>query len=195
MDESADGDVGQRHCIAGLDVGIGTGDDHIAYMKTLRMKDVALLAVDVMKERDAGGAVGVVLDGSDLGGHAVLVALEVDDTVTTLVAAALMTGGDATVVVAACLLRQRRKERLLGLVRGDLGKVGDHLETTSGTSRLVLLDSHSSFPFLGLSANSQFANSLSDRPSLARLVVHRRSLALRGHDCQIAHEEACALTP
>ena len=49
------------------------------------MKDVALLAVDVMKERDAGGAVGVVLDGSDLGGHAVLVALEVDDTVTTLV--------------------------------------------------------------------------------------------------------------
>ena len=62
MDESTDGDVGQRHCIAGLDVGIGTGDDHIAYMKTLRMKDVALLAVDVMKERDAGIADDVIED-------------------------------------------------------------------------------------------------------------------------------------
>ena len=99
----------------------------------------------------------VVLDGGHLGRYAILVALEIDDTITTLVAAALVTGGDATVVVAACLLRQGRKERLLRLVRGDLGEIRNHLETTSGASRLVLLDSHSSFPFLGLPANSRFA--------------------------------------
>ena len=127
--------------------------------RPLRVQDVALLAVDVVQKGDAGRAVGVVLNGSDLGGHAVLVALEVDDAVTTLGAAALVTRGDAPVVVAAALLVQRRKQGLLRLVRRDLGEVRDRLEASAGAGRLVLFDSHV-FPFCGF--------------SLARLSVHRK---------------------
>ena len=84
-----------------------------------------------MQQRDARRAVRVVLDGGNLGGHAVLVALEVDDTVTTLVATALMASGDAAVVVAAGMLLQRRNKRLLRLAPGDFRKVGNHHEAAS----------------------------------------------------------------
>ena len=106
------------------------------------MKDVALLAVNVVQQSDTSGAVRVVLDGSDLCRHAVLVALEVDDAVTTLHAAALMTDGDVTVVVATRLLVQRRKQGLFRLVAGDFGLVRNRLEATTGASRPVLFDSH-----------------------------------------------------
>ena len=110
VDERTDGDVGQRQGVAGLDVGVGAAHDGVAHAQALRMKDVALLAVCVVQKGDAGGAVRIVLDGSHLGRHAVLVALEVDDAVAALVAAALMAGGDAPVVVAPSLLRQRREQ-------------------------------------------------------------------------------------
>ena len=105
VDERTDGDAGQRHGVAGLDVHIGAANDHVADLQALRVKDVALLAVNVVQQSDTSGAVRVVLDGSDLCRHAVLVALEVDDAVTTLHAAALVTDGDVTVVVATRLLR------------------------------------------------------------------------------------------
>ena len=106
------------------------------------MKDVALLAVNVVQQSDTSGAVRVVLNGSDLCRHAVLVALEVDDAVTTLHAAALVTDGDVTVVVATRLLVQRRKQGLFRLVAGDFGLVRNRLEATTGASRPVLFDSH-----------------------------------------------------
>ena len=142
VNQGADGDVGQRQSVAGLDVGFGARDDHVAHLEALRMQDVALLAIQVVQQRDARRAVGVVLDSRNLGGHAVLVALEIDDTVTALVATALMARGDAAVVVAARMLLQRRNKRLLGLAPGDFRKVGNHHEAASGRGRLILLDSH-----------------------------------------------------
>ena len=50
----------------------------VAHVEALGRQDVGLLAVGVVQQGDAAGAVGVVLDGGDLGGHAVLGALEVD---------------------------------------------------------------------------------------------------------------------
>src|SRR5690606_18937126 len=80
VDRGTDRDVAQRQVVAGLDVGAGAGLDGRALRQALGRDDVALLAVGVVQQRDAGGAVRVVLDVSDLGRHAVLVvALEVDD--------------------------------------------------------------------------------------------------------------------
>ena len=108
-------DVAQRQVVAGLDVGLGSGLDHVALAELVRRDDVALLAVGVVQQRDAGGAVGVVLDVRDLGGHAVLVVTtEVDHTVGALVATALVAGGDATAVVAATGLAERAHQGLLG---------------------------------------------------------------------------------
>ena len=157
MDGGTNRDGGEGHGVAGLDVGTDAADDLIANLQALGVKDVALLAVHVVQQRDARVAVRVVFDRRDLGGHAVLVALEIDDTITTLVAAALMASGNAAVVVASSLLRQRRKKRLLRLVRRDLRKVGDSLEAAAGACRLVLLDSHF-FPFFFLVTRSPLSH-------------------------------------
>jgi hypothetical protein len=53
-----------------------------------------------VEQGDPGVAVGVVLDGRDLGGDVVLRPLEVDDPVLLLVAAAAVAGGLAAVAVA-----------------------------------------------------------------------------------------------
>ena len=143
VDQRTDGDIRQRQSVARLDVGFRTGDHDVADLQALRMDDVALLAINVVQKSDTGRAVGIVLDGGNLGGHAVLVALEVDDAVALLVAAALVTGGDAAIAVATGLLRLRGQKRLLRLGRGDLREVGDRLETSAGARRLVLFDSHS----------------------------------------------------
>src|SRR5690606_16396429 len=95
-------DVAQGQVVAGLDVSTGTVLDPVALTQLGRREDVTLLAVQVVQQRDACGAVGVVLDVSDLRLDAVLVVTaEVDHAVGTLVATAPVTGGDTTVVVAA----------------------------------------------------------------------------------------------
>ena len=143
VDEGTHGNLGQRHGIARLNVGAGTGNDGVADLEALGGQDVALLAVHVVKQGDASGTVRVVLDGSDLGRHAILIALEIDNAVLTLNAAALVTHGDATGVVTTSLDRQRLEKRLLGLGAGDLGEVRDRLPATAGAGRLKVLYSHS----------------------------------------------------
>ena len=96
-----------------------------------------------MQQRDARGAVGVVLDVRDLGRHAVLVGpAEVDHPVGALVPAALVPRGDLPVDVAPAATVQRPDQRLLGMVAGDLGEVGDAGAAAARRRRLVLADSH-----------------------------------------------------
>src|SRR3954464_13183035 len=141
--DRADRDVAQRQVVAGLDVGRRTGLDSVALRQPCRGDDVALLAVGVVQQRDARGAVGVVLDVRDLRRHAVLVvATEIDDAVGALVTAALVPDGDAAVNVATALAVQRLDERLLRLGARDLDEVGDARATTTGSRRLVFADTH-----------------------------------------------------
>ena len=86
--------------LPGPDIRALAAAQHVAHGRPGRGQDVALLAVVVVEQRDTSVAVGVVLDGGNRGGDAVLVALEVDDAVLLLVAAAPVTGGLAAVGVA-----------------------------------------------------------------------------------------------
>src|SRR5690606_7470019 len=107
VDDGADGDVFQRQRVADLDVGLRPGFDHIAHLETLRRDDVALLAVDVVDERDVRRPVRVVFDRGNFAGNAVLVALEIDDAVFAFMPAALVAGRDFALVVAARFSVQR----------------------------------------------------------------------------------------
>jgi len=140
-------DVPQRKRATHPDIGARTGFDHGAHAQLVRRQDVALIAVRIDDQSDAGVAVGVVLDGAHPARHAVLVALEVDDPVPALVAAPLMPGGDAAVVVPSALALHRTGERLLRLGLGDLVKGRRGREPASGRCRLVALCCHVSLPF------------------------------------------------
>src|SRR2546422_940503 len=84
-----DRDVPQRKRVARTDLGVGARHQRIAHRDSLRRKDIALLAVGVMQQGDAGAPVRVVLDVRDFCRDPVLVPPEVDHPVPTLVAATL----------------------------------------------------------------------------------------------------------
>src|SRR5690606_31153984 len=114
-----------------------------ALLEAGRRDDVALLAVGVVEQGNIGGAVGVVLDVSDLGRNAVLVVpAEVDDPVGALVPAALVACGHPAVYVTAALVVKGCKQRLLRLAAGDLGEVRDTRPAATRSRRLVLTDAH-----------------------------------------------------
>src|SRR6185312_17155241 len=92
----------------------------------------------VVQERDAAGAVRIVLDRNDLGRHTGLVALEVDDAIALLVAATLEARGDAAVVVASTRRVRGLEQRLLRrLVRRELGEIEARHAATAGRRRLI----------------------------------------------------------
>ena len=135
----------ERQVVARLDVGAGTGLDGRALSDALRCHDVALLAICEVQKGDVGGAVGVVLDVSDLGRHAVLVvATEIDQTVRALVTATLVPGGDTTVCVTSTATVQGANQRLLGRAASDFREIGNTGAATARSGRLVLTDCHES---------------------------------------------------
>src|SRR5690606_25698078 len=141
--ERTRGDVAQREAVAGLDVRRRAVLDAVALLQAGGRQDVALLAVHVVQQRDAGGPVRVVLDVSDLGRDAVLVVpAEVDDAVGTLVAAALVAGGDAAVPVPPALGVERTHQGLLRLGARDLREVAHAGAATTRCRRLVLTNAH-----------------------------------------------------
>src|SRR5262245_1641517 len=107
-------DEAQRQVVARLDVRVARGQHLVADLQAVVAEDVALLAVGVVKQRDAGGPVRIVFHRRDRGRHAQLVAAEVNQAVTALVAAAPEPRGDAPEVVAPARLVHRVGERLLG---------------------------------------------------------------------------------
>ena len=84
-------------------------------LQAVRQEHVALLAVAVVEQADPGRAVRVVLDRRQAGGHAELVALEVDPAVVLLLAAAAMADGHPAGVVAAGAADLRLEQRLVRL--------------------------------------------------------------------------------
>src|SRR3954464_2009776 len=67
VDRRAERDEPQREVVPRLDVGVARRDHLVAHLEPVGAEDVALLAVGVVQERDAGGAVGIVLDGGNGG--------------------------------------------------------------------------------------------------------------------------------
>src|SRR4051812_2734374 len=142
VDQRAERNALQRQRVARQDVDRGTGHDRVAHLQADRMQDVALLAVGVGQQRNARRAVRVVLDRRHLRGHAVLVALEVDDAVHPLVAAAAPPRGELATVVAAARPVQLLDQRLVRLGGRDLVEGLDGLEALTGRRRIELANRH-----------------------------------------------------
>jgi hypothetical protein len=95
-----------------------------------------------MDESNAGRAVGIVLDRRNLSGNALLVTLEIDDTIATLVASTPVTHSDASTVVPATIAGPGVQQGFFGTAAGNFRKIRHaHAASTVG-SGFVLLDSH-----------------------------------------------------
>ena len=120
----------------------GPAHHRLSNLQANRLNDVALLAVRIADQRDARGAVRIVLDRRHLARYAVLVALEVNQAQLLLVAAAMMTDGQVARVAASAGALLDRQQRLVRLVRRDVVIHQRGLKPQRWCDRSVCLDRH-----------------------------------------------------
>src|SRR4051812_25347364 len=121
-------DITERQAIAGANVREAATDHGVALLQAVWSEDVGLLAVGIVQERDARGAVGIVFDLRDASRDADLGALEIDDAVALLVTTATEARGDAPVVVAATRVVLALGQFLERDIGGDLCEITDSVE-------------------------------------------------------------------
>src|SRR3954463_14097635 len=106
------------------------------------MKDVTLLAVRVVEQRNVGRAVRIVFDRSNSRRDTGLVALEIDDTDLALMSATTMPNRRVTTVATSTAALFRLGQRLVRPVRRDLVIDQRRLETQSRSHRSECLNRH-----------------------------------------------------
>ena len=138
------GDRRQGHRVAALRLDALAGFDLLTRGQPLWSEDISLLTILVLKERDAGRAVRVVLDTEDRCNLPVLRPTEVDDAIQSLMATATVPDGDLSLVVATTMPLQPLRKRLLRtlLLVCQLGEVADRRPTATRRRRLVFADAH-----------------------------------------------------
>src|SRR5262249_19501585 len=113
-----------------------------ANLQSHGVKDVALLAIGVVQQRDVRAAVRVVLDGCYLRGYADLVAPEIDLAILLLVAAAAMPNHDFALIIAAAGALFGFQQGLFRLLFGDVALVQDGDKPSRRRVRIEALQSH-----------------------------------------------------
>ena len=88
MDKSTHGDFGERQAVTYFGCHIGATDYLLANFEAVGGDHVSFRAVFVVKKRDTGRTVRVVLDALHDCGYIVILSLEVDKTQFSLVATA-----------------------------------------------------------------------------------------------------------
>ena len=103
----------------------------VADLQTVWREDVALLTIAVFEQRDAGGAIRIVLDRGDLRCYAVFATFEIDLAVFLLVTTADVARRETTFVVAAAaaLLWLSQALDRFGLLLGHFREHRERLET------------------------------------------------------------------
>ena len=120
----------------------GPRRDRRAHLQANRLQDVALLAVEIMNQSDAGRAVRIVFDRRNLARYPILLALEVDQAQHLLVAAALMAHGQVALVAASAGALLDRQKRLVRPIRRQVVIDLRGLEAQGRRDRSVCLDCH-----------------------------------------------------
>src|SRR5438093_11495598 len=138
-------DAGKRKRVADEDVRFRTRHERRADLQAVRREDVALLAVDVVQQRDARAAVRVVLNGGNLRRNPALVAAKIDLAIALLVTAADETRRHAPEVAAAAGFRLPFGQRLFRPGLGDLLKPQMGLSPSAGSGRFVRFHRHNRF--------------------------------------------------
>src|SRR6478752_3017642 len=147
VDHRAGRDVAERQAIARANVREAAGEHGVALLQAVGREDVGLLAVGVVQERDARGAVGIVFDLRHASRNADLGALEVDQTVALLVSTPTEARGDAPVVVAAAGGMLALGQLLQRNIGGDLCEITDSVEAPARGGRLESSDTHVRYSF------------------------------------------------
>jgi hypothetical protein len=104
MHSCANGNVAQGQAIATLYRRLGSTQHLIAHRQTFRRNDVITLTICIADECDIGRSVRVVFYALNLGGNAVLVALEIDYSIVLFMTTTNMARGNVPIIITTCSL-------------------------------------------------------------------------------------------
>src|SRR5690554_3260093 len=93
VDDGTQGDIPEGQAIAHLDIGCRSRIDHSTYLELIGSQDISFLAVGIVEQGNVGGTVGIVFDGSYLGGNAIFGPAKIDDSVLALMTTTTVTNG------------------------------------------------------------------------------------------------------
>src|SRR5579859_4275663 len=119
VDQRAEWDVAHRQGVARADVDVLARDQGVANLDIQRRHNVALVAVDIEQQGNAGRAVRVILNRGHARRDVELVALEVDHAIMALGAAAAMPNADGAGIIAPAVAAQWAQQTALGRALGD----------------------------------------------------------------------------
>ena len=126
MDNGAHRYIRQRHGITRLNIDLIASHHLIASSKTLRRKDIGLLAIGIGQQRDKRRAVRIIFQPLDLGRHIELAPTEVDNTVGLLVATATKPHRDAPGIITPATFRLALGQLLQRLALVELAAINNH---------------------------------------------------------------------
>ena len=136
MNDRAQRNVAQLERVAGFDIRSLAGFDFGADRKAFGRKDVSLLAVGVVEQRDIRRSIRIVFERRNDRRYSVLVALEIDQAKPSLVTAATMTNRHAALIVATAGSLDRNEQALFRFLFRQPGKIGDLHEALAGRARI-----------------------------------------------------------
>src|SRR5581483_6554151 len=100
MNHGTKRDIAQRKGVARLNVRTFSRHDGVTHRQPDRGKNVTLLAIRIMKQREIGGAIRIIFKRGNLSGNAVLFAAKIDDAIATFVSAATIAAGNAPAIIS-----------------------------------------------------------------------------------------------
>jgi hypothetical protein len=132
----------KRHRIANLRLTDSATLNTIASLNTQRRQNIPLFAISVMKQRDEAIPVRIVLNSCDLRGNSVFGTLKVNKAIDLPSAATAKPARGNAVMVSAAGFLYPLAERLLGLVRRQLGVIVNRAVSSSGTRWFIYSYTH-----------------------------------------------------
>src|SRR5690554_248158 len=102
----------QRNSIANGYFSFRTAHELGAHFQSFRSDDIALFAIHIVQERNAGCAIRIIFNACHFGRNPDLITLEINDAIVLTMSATTMTASDAATIVASAGLGFGFEKRL-----------------------------------------------------------------------------------
>jgi hypothetical protein len=142
VDQRAGRYVSKGESIPRLDVSRRACHHLVSYPELIRSQNITFLSIRIVKQRNPGGPIRIILNGNHVGRDLSFVAFEIDDPIPFLVASPSVPGRDPAIAVPSSTLLQRQEEAPLRGDGGDLSKRRDRLKPSGRGGGSVFFNSH-----------------------------------------------------
>ena len=133
MYHSTKRNIDQRQAIADFNIGFRTAGNDVSHLQSLWRKDIALLTICIVQERDTASTVRIIFNCCHRSRNIVFHSLEINDSVLTFMTTALMADCHLAGAIATTMVMNRSQKRFFWFICCNFlkGRYG-HLAASGG---------------------------------------------------------------